>query len=580
MKIQISDTHALDLESLLDTRLLIQANSGAGKSWALRRLLEQSHGKVQHLVIDPEGEFATLRERFDYVLAAPRGGDTPAVPRSAALLAERLLELSASAILDIFELKAHERILFVRRFLEALIDSPKKLWHPVLVVIDEASIFCPQSGEAESSGAVIDLACRGRKRGLCAVLAIQRLSKLDKDAAAECNNKLIGRTGLDVDVRRAADELGFGKERWRELRELDAGHFFGFGPALSRQVTPIVMGKVQTTHPKAGHRIAAPPPPPRERVRELLPKLADLPAEAEERQRTLEDLKRDNANLRRELTAAKRAAPVASPAPTPKPERVEVPVLLGNDARRLESAAAKLLEQSKVIATASESLILRIRPAIEAKAAQASRVPIVKPPLRPRAAAPSPATVPARANGHARPSPASTTGGAGLTGPEQRVLDALAWWESIGVQKPSKIQVGFVAGYRVGVKVGGTFGNILGALRAKELIDYPFPSCASLTDEGLKLAQLPDEEPTTDQLQTAIFNRLDGPEQRVLRALIERYPEPTSKQETGAESGYQVGDKVGGTFGNILGRLRSLGLIDYPSPGSVVALPVLFVEAR
>jgi hypothetical protein len=35
---------------------------------------------------------------------------------------------------------------------------------------------------------------------------------------------------------------------------------------------------------------------------------------------------------------------------------------------------------------------------------------------------------------------------------------------------------------------------------------------------------------------------------------------------------------VGGTFGNTLGRLRSLRLIDYCTPGEVVALPVLFLE--
>jgi hypothetical protein len=46
-----------DLSVLIDTRLLMQASSGGGKSWALRRLLEQSHGKVQQIVIDPEGEF-------------------------------------------------------------------------------------------------------------------------------------------------------------------------------------------------------------------------------------------------------------------------------------------------------------------------------------------------------------------------------------------------------------------------------------------------------------------------------------------------------------------------------------------
>jgi DNA helicase HerA-like ATPase len=55
----------LDIERLVSTRMLLQANSGGGKSWAIRRLLEQSHGLVQHLVMDPEGEFYTLREKFE-----------------------------------------------------------------------------------------------------------------------------------------------------------------------------------------------------------------------------------------------------------------------------------------------------------------------------------------------------------------------------------------------------------------------------------------------------------------------------------------------------------------------------------
>ena len=36
---------------------------------------------------------------------------------------------------------------------------------------------------------------------------------------------------------------------------------------------------------------------------------------------------------------------------------------------------------------------------------------------------------------------------------------------------------------------------------------------------------------------------------------------------------------VGKTY-TALGSLRSLGLIDYPSPGQVVALPVLFLEGE
>src|SRR5689334_22982855 len=135
--IKLNNDTAINLPVLIDTRLLVQANSGGGKSWLLRRLLEQSHGKVQQIVIDLEGEFSTLREKYDYVLAG-KGGDTPADPRSAALLARKLLELNVSTILDLYELHADERKRFVRLFLDSMINAPKDLWHPCLVVIDDA----------------------------------------------------------------------------------------------------------------------------------------------------------------------------------------------------------------------------------------------------------------------------------------------------------------------------------------------------------------------------------------------------------------------------------------------------------
>src|SRR3712207_4266737 len=53
---------SLDLEELLATRLLVQGNSGSGKSHLLRRLLEQSASVVQQAIIEPEGDFVTLAE--------------------------------------------------------------------------------------------------------------------------------------------------------------------------------------------------------------------------------------------------------------------------------------------------------------------------------------------------------------------------------------------------------------------------------------------------------------------------------------------------------------------------------------
>src|SRR5581483_7523640 len=87
-------------------RMLREGGDRPGKrqSWLIRLLAEQLFGKVQVILIDPEGEFASLREKFDYVLVG-KGGETPADPRSAALLAHKLLEVKASAVCDLYEMK-------------------------------------------------------------------------------------------------------------------------------------------------------------------------------------------------------------------------------------------------------------------------------------------------------------------------------------------------------------------------------------------------------------------------------------------------------------------------------------------
>lgn len=290
-KILLNDDVPMDLDVLLESRLLIQANSGSGKSWCIKRILEQSHGKVQQIILDPEGEFSSLREKFDYVLAG-KEGDTPADPRSAGLLAHKLLELGVSAIIDLYELHPQERKRFVRLFLEAMVNSPKTLHHPCLVVIDEAHTFVPEKGQSEAADAVIALASLGRKRGFCAILATQRISKLHKDAAAECNNKIIGRSSLDIDRKRAAEELGFdNKEQVLSLRQLSPGEFYAFGPAISSEVIKLKVGPVQTHHPKAGSRSHVKIAPPTSKIKAVLSKLADLPAEAEQELRTISEFK-------------------------------------------------------------------------------------------------------------------------------------------------------------------------------------------------------------------------------------------------------------------------------------------------
>lgn len=80
----------LDVGKLLATRLLIQAGSGGGKSWLLRRLLEQTHGMVRQIVNDPEGELVTLVEQFDYTVCTPDSAVAPLRPGGGADVAQRI----------------------------------------------------------------------------------------------------------------------------------------------------------------------------------------------------------------------------------------------------------------------------------------------------------------------------------------------------------------------------------------------------------------------------------------------------------------------------------------------------------
>jgi hypothetical protein len=520
----------LNLPVLLETRLLVQANSGGGKSYAVRRLLEQTAPHVQQLVIDPEGEFASLREKFDYVIAAPHDGDALASPKTAALLAKRLLETGVSAVLDIYDLKAHDRHLFVKRFLEALINAPRALWHPLMVVLDEAHTFCPQSGSSEAAGAVIDLATRGRKRGQCLVLATQRLSKLHKDAAAEMLNKLVGRTGLDVDVKRAADELGLtAKDAVEQLRNLPPGHFYAYGPALSPAPRRIITGPVLTTHPKAGDRLMQKPPAPSRKILESLGKLADLQQEAEQEAADLESLRNTVADLRRQLASAARA---------PAPAAAALTVVTDHHREHLEAAIKDI--QRRAAAALSRIVVSALPDAV---------------PARPKAStAPTAPAVPSE----------------GVSGPQQRLLDVLAALEAFGLAQADKAMV---AAHAKVSPTSGSYANNLGRLRTQGLIDYPAPGTACLTDAGRAKANPPARTPTLADLHASWYGILAAPAAKILRVLVEAYPGALSKEDVAERIGVSP---TSGSYANNLGHLRTLGAITYPTRGAARAADLLF----
>lgn len=265
----------IDLPELLATRLLVQGNSGSGKSHLLRRLLEQTASLVQQVIVDPEGDFVTLAEEYNHLVIET---DTQ-TEASLRVAGERARMHRASVILNLEQSEPDGQLRAVGAFLSGMFETPRAYWYPVLVVVDEAQLFAPVAGgdtsdEARRSSlnAMTNLMCRGRKRGMAGIIATQRLAKLAKNVAAEASNFLMGRTFLDIDMTRAADLLGMERRAAEAFRDLERGQFMALGPALCRRPQKIKIGPVETASHAGGPELVPLEQPnlPPEELREMI----------------------------------------------------------------------------------------------------------------------------------------------------------------------------------------------------------------------------------------------------------------------------------------------------------------------
>jgi hypothetical protein len=303
----------LDIDKLIESRLGVFASSGGGKTYALFKILEATSGLLPQVVLDNEGDFAPLRKRHDFLLAGP-GGDFPTQVHLAAILCKKILEENASCIIDLYELKPHEKHRFVRIFLETWLDAPRNLWRPRLLLVDEAHNYAPEKGQGDSEalGAMTEVSAKGRKRKIGFIPATQRMAKISKNLTAELGNKIVGVMYQDQDRVRAAKELEFtSQEQIQSLRRLPPGQFYAYGPALGHDIKLAQILMPDTKPTGSGHGVMKAPAP-TAKVKAILDKFKDLPKEAQEEVRTLEDLKKRNIQLTRELAEVKRA-------PAPKP---------------------------------------------------------------------------------------------------------------------------------------------------------------------------------------------------------------------------------------------------------------------
>ncbi|MCC6192082.1 MAG: DUF87 domain-containing protein [Anaerolineales bacterium] len=566
----------IDVPTLIDSRQVITASSGGGKSWLLRRLIEQIARQVQVIVIDPEGEFNTLREKFDMLLVGS-GGEVAAEARTARKLAAKLSELRVSAIIDLYDLGDWDaRRAFLAPFIDGLMNTPKSGYHPIYVPIDEAHNFAPETAAgradspvAQSRRAVNFLMSAGRKRAVCGALATQRISKLAKDAIGDAKNVFIGGITLDVDQARAGDMLGLDKAGRLALRDLEPGEFYCFGPALGRGVHRFRTGPVVTTHPRPGQRHLLEVPPASGAIQQIVASLGDLPRVV---QRETDELAAAQRRVR-ELEQQLRTRPVQAPLPERIVERVEIPVFKDGEVNRLESAVGQMAVIAEGLGKlgdgllgASQALRTGAGEVGEALRAVVQRQSAALPGRRPHHAYadPAPAARPAPRPPEAPPAESDIALRAG----ERKMLQALAQ------RHPARYtvsQLGTLSGF---APRGGTFRTYFGVLKRAGLIVEQGGE-VSVTEAGLAYlgAAVPPAPATTAEMLAMWRARLRAGEARMLDVLVERYPEWIAAGELGEAAGFAAS---GGTFRTYLGVLRRNGLAEVQGD-QVRASPTLFV---
>jgi hypothetical protein len=567
-------------------RSAIVARAGGGKTYTASVLAEEMVDAGQPwYALDPTGAWWGLRASADgrgpglpVIVLGGAHGDVALPADAGAAVADLVAHEPSFYVIDLSELGTRgAEVRFAAAFFERLYRTKAKRTDPLHGFWDEADLFAPQRcgpEEARMLGAAEQVVRRGRIRGLGETLITQRPAVVNKNVLSQID-VLIALVIGDERDRRAIKGWLDGTpdaDRRREVLEslagLDRGEAWIYAPAERPAIYRRASIRERRTFNSSarGRRGGSEPA-----------RLADVDLDAL-RTRMAESIEKATAedprvlltrirDLEREL----RQRPAAEPEPVEV--RVEViPERVRAQAAALTQEVAKVGERLRDFAAHLEGFALdlggyanglddaiqqhQVAPAAPAAARRAAT---------PRAAPPRP---PARKPAVEVPDDVAEI----VTGPRQTILDAIATLEQIGASPAPKIQVALLAG--VSHKSSG-YQNNCGALRTAGLVDYPAGGMIALTDQGRQLAD-GGAAPATSEAMWAFVEQLVGAAKwNLLRTLIENYPNAVGKAELAELSGVSANSSG---FQNNCGALRSLGLLDYPSAGMVVASPILFIE--
>jgi len=571
----------------------------SGKSYFTTFMGEQLLGaKIPFVALDPVGIWRWLRvpgkgQGYPVVVAGGEEPDIPLDPESAAPIVEAAMRDGVSVVLDMYSMtlsKADWRRI-VTAAVRAMLYGNKK-YGVRHVFIEEAAEFVPQvidKSNGQVYAEVEKLVRMGGNASLGVTLINPRAEGLNKAVLELCDNlylfRQVGRRSLEnLEKWLKRLEPGLAKQIIADISNAPAGHGYawctGYNDGNPFKILPV---SKTAFHPDRRAMRGDPGAAPAKRVdagkfvQTMNASLEAIIAEA--KANDPEELKRQIKDLERKLDKARLDASQAAPA---EPDGVQLDAAYergfgeGHHAGYRAGASyvqGKWSEEAERLQTQLAGEVGRMTTMarnVDLQPPGPGKAPVVH---HPSALGRGLASLVAERRGV--PDPEPLDGGTvheGLTGPEQRIIDALAWLESAGIKPASRVQLGLMSRY---AHTSGTFETYLGRIKKKNLIRYPTPKTVELLQDGRALANKPRRPLRTADLWDGLKQNLDGPLWKIVDTAIRVYPQAMTRQELGAATNYEP---TSGTFETYLGRVKKLELIEYPEKGLVKASPLLFID--